>query len=53
MLKKILFSTTADDHVKGDILYNEILSQCEKNNNVWIVLDFAGIKLINTEFLNV
>lgn len=48
----LIASQTADDDKKGDIVYNEIIAQTQDGNGIVIILDFSGIELLNTAFLN-
>lgn len=54
----VLKSKVADDQLKGDAVFNAVLSEVEvsKHNkgesNIEIILDFKDIELINTAFLN-
>ncbi len=46
----ILNSTSADDPKKGDIIFKTI-NDCYKEYSI-IIIDFKGVELINTAFLN-
>lgn len=49
-VREIINSTSADDDTKGDIVFETIKNI--KDDNSTVVLDFEGIELINTAFLN-
>ena len=49
---KLIESQTADDAIKGDKVYNEIINKTKNNNGIAIILDFSKIELLNTAFLN-
>lgn len=46
----IISSVTADDDDKGNKVFAEIIELSKEHNN--IVVDFNGIELVNTAFLN-
>ena len=50
-IKKVLKSTAADNDKKGDKIYNEIFNIIN-NGGGEIILDFNGINIMNTVFLN-
>lgn len=52
VIQEILGSKTADDDQKGKIIFDKIRELVEKNACGKIILDFKGIELINTAFLN-
>ena len=52
LIKELISSKTADDDKKGDIVFNDIINKAKGNTNDIIVVDFCGIELVNTAFLN-
>ena len=52
VIQEILGSKTADDDQKGKKIFAKIKELVEKNACGKIILDFRGIELINTAFLN-
>lgn len=50
LIRDVINSTLADDDVKGELVFRQIKQQSSKNRN--LVLDFDGIELVNTAFLN-
>lgn len=51
IIKNELNSTAADNDRKGDIIYNKI-NDIISSGGGEIILDFIGINIINTAFLN-
>lgn len=51
LIQSIIDSKAADDSFKGDKVFEEIKKACE-NNEEGIIIDFKGIELVNTAFLN-
>ncbi|MEE1257035.1 MAG: STAS-like domain-containing protein [Lachnospiraceae bacterium] len=49
-IQEVINSTSADEDTKGDIIFEKI--QKIKKDGSTVVLDFEGIELINTAFLN-
>lgn len=50
MVKEIIQSVMADDDGKGDLVFQKILEHSKEDSE--ITLDFKGIELVNTAFLN-
>lgn len=51
-VKEIISSTTADDDLKGNEVYEKIIESYSENKENIIILDFEKIELVNTAFLN-
>ena len=45
-------SKTADDNEKGESVYNAIIEEVKKDPETNIILNFKGVELVNTAFLN-
>ena len=45
-------SKTADDNEKGEAVYSAIMQEVKKDPEINIALNFDGIELVNTAFLN-
>lgn len=52
VIKEVLGSKTADDNQKGKIIFDKIKELADQNACGKIILDFRGIELVNTAFLN-
>lgn len=52
VIQEILGSKTADDDQKGKIIFDAIKKIANESVLDRIILDFKGIELINTAFLN-
>lgn len=51
-IRVLLDSVVADDDEKGNTILKAVLETAEKNIETNITLDFQGIELVNTAFLN-
>lgn len=52
-IKNIIKSQAADDNCKGNKVFESIKESCDDSNEKrTIILDFDGIELVNTAFLN-
>lgn len=53
-VKDVIGNIAADDDEKGDKIYSEVKSICinEKLEGCGIDIDFSGLEIINTAFLN-
>lgn len=51
VIRDIIGSQVASDNEQGDIIFNKIITEIDNNETV-IFLDFSGLKLITTAFLN-
>lgn len=52
-ISELIQSKTADEDEKGNIVFNKIKEMTvSQNASQDIVLDFSGIELVNTAFLN-
>ncbi len=52
IIKDIIKSEFASDNEQGDLIFKEIEGRINQNQNVEIFLDFIGLRLITTAFLN-
>lgn len=51
-IRTLLDSVVADDDVKGNTILDAVLTVSKENVGSNITLDFEGIELVNTAFLN-
>lgn len=49
-IQEVINSTSADEDTKGDIIFAKI-QEIKKEDSI-LILDFQGIELVNTAFLN-